>query len=302
MAESKCPKKCGYVAIVGRPNVGKSTLLNHILGSKLSITSRKPQTTRHNLLGIKTTKNAQIIFVDTPGIHFNQKKALNRYMNHEAESALKDVDLIILVLDRDIWNETDIRVAKEVFKMKIPVIIAINKFDKISVDQDMAPHIKDLAARYPEAKIIPISALFGHQLDLLESEIKNNIPFREYYFPNNQVTDKSERFLVAELIREKIVRQLGAELPYETTVEIEKFKYEKNICHINALILVEREGQKKIAIGDKGERLKMIGKESRLDMEKLLESKVMLTLWIKVKRGWSNDKNALKSLGYKSEF
>jgi|TARA_B110000444_G_scaffold260319_1_gene306817 GTP-binding protein Era len=302
MTANDYPKKCGYVAIVGRPNVGKSTLLNHILGSKLSITSRKPQTTRHNLLGIKTTEDAQIIFIDTPGMHFNQKKALNRYMNQEAEGAIKDVDLIILVLDRDIWNETDERVANEAFKTKIPVIITINKFDKISADNDIAPHIKNLAANFPTSKIIPISALLGHQLDLLESEIKNNIPCREYYFPNDQITDKSERFLVAELIREKIVRQLGAELPYETTVEIEKFKYEKNICHINALILVEREGQKKITIGDKGERLKMIGRESRLDMEKLLENKVMLTLWVKVKRGWSDDKNALKSLGYKSEY
>lgn len=293
-------KKCGFVAIVGRPNVGKSTLLNHLIGTKLSITSRKPQTTRHNLIGIKTTSDAQIIFVDTPGIHFDQKKALNRYMNYEAESALKDVDLIIFVVDRDVWNKTDIRLAKVVFSIKkIPVIIAVNKFDKLSAENNMVKHIQHISAHYPEAKIIPISALTGQQLNLLESEIRDNIPYRDYCFPDDQITDKSEKFLVAELIREKIVRQLGAELPYETTVKIEKFDYEKDIIHINALILTEREGQKKIMIGDRGERLKRIGQESRIDMEKLLQNKVMLTLWVKVKRGWSNDQKSLTNLGYR---
>ena len=294
-------KKCGYVAIIGRPNVGKSTLLNHILGSKLSITSRKPQTTRHNLLGIKTTENAQIIFVDTPGMHFNQKKALNRYMNQEAESALKDVDVIVFVVDRDTWNETDKIVAEEVFKSKIPVIITINKFDKISPNNGLISHIQALSDQYPNAIIVPVSALYGNQLDILESEITKILPVGEYFFPDEQITDKTERFLVAELVREKITRQLGAELPYETTIEIESFKHEKKICYINALILVEREGQKIIMIGDKGERLKKIGQEARLDMERLLEKKVMLTLWVKVKRGWSDDTRALQSLGYKSK-
>ena len=294
-------KKCGYVAIIGRPNVGKSTLLNHILGSKLSITSRKPQTTRHNLLGIKTTEDAQIIFVDTPGMHFNQKKALNRYMNQEAESALKDVDVIVFVVDRDTWNETDKIVAEEVFKSEIPVIITINKFDKISPNNGLISHIQALSDQYPNAIIVPVSALHGNQLDVLESEITKYLPVGEYFFPDEQITDKTERFLVAELVREKITRQLGAELPYETTIEIESFKHEKKICYINALILVEREGQKIIMIGDKGERLKKIGQEARLDMERLLEKKVMLTLWVKVKRGWSDDTRALQSLGYKSK-
>ncbi|MEJ6611784.1 MAG: GTPase Era [Porticoccus sp.] len=298
MTKDKTEQYCGYAAIVGRPNVGKSTLLNHILGQKLSITSRKPQTTRHNLLGIKTEGDTQIIFVDTPGLHFDQTKALNRYMNQAAESALKGVDVIVFIIDRDIWNETDQRVAEEVFKAGSPVIIAINKLDRLISKTDLFPHIQSLAKQYPDTQIIPISALHGQQLKELELEIKKFIPAGVHYFPDEQVTDKSERFLVAELIREKITRQLGAELPYEATIEIESFKHEGKIIHINALILVEREGQKKIIIGDKGARLKKIGQDARLDMERLLENKVMLSLWVKVRRGWSDDDRALQSLGY----
>ena len=298
MTKDKTEQYCGYAAIVGRPNVGKSTLLNHILGQKLSITSRKPQTTRHNLLGIKTKGDTQIIFVDTPGLHFDQTKALNRYMNQAAESALKGVDVIIFVIDRDIWNETDQKVAEEVFKAGSPVIIAINKLDRLTSKIDLFPHIQSLAKQYPDTQISPISALHGQQLKELELEIKKFIPAGMHYFPDEQITDKSERFLVAELIREKITRQLGAELPYEATIEIESFKHEGKIIHINALILVEREGQKKIIIGDKGARLKKIGQDARLDMERLLENKVMLSLWVKVRRGWSDDDRALQSLGY----
>lgn len=289
---------CGYVAIVGRPNVGKSTLLNHLLGQKISITSRKPQTTRHNMLGIKTEGDTQLIFVDTPGIHSNQPKAINRYMNRAAESAIRDVDVVIFVVDRHIWSEADQRVAEEVFSAKVPVIIAMNKQDRLDSKAELLPHIKALAAQFPEAEIIPVSALQGQQLDTLESAIQQHIPEAAHYFPEEQITDKNQRFLVAELVREKITRQLGAEVPYEVAVEIEAFKYEGKICHINALILVERDGQKKIIIGDKGDRLKKIGQEARLDMERLLDSKVMLKLWVKVRRGWSDDERALRSLGY----
>ena len=289
---------CGYVAIVGRPNVGKSTLLNHLLGQKISITSRKPQTTRHNMLGIKTEGDTQLIFVDTPGIHSNQPKAINRYMNRAAESAIRDVDIVIFVVDRHIWTEADQKVAEEVFSAKIPVIIAINKQDRLDNKAELLPHIETLAAQFPEAQIIPVSALQGQQLDTLESAIQQHIPEAVHYFPEEQITDKNQRFLVAELVREKITRQLGAEVPYEVAVEIESFKYEGKICHINALILVERDGQKKIIIGDKGDRLKKIGQEARLDMERLLDSKVMLKLWVKVRRGWSDDERALRSLGY----
>jgi GTP-binding protein Era len=289
---------CGYVAIVGRPNVGKSTLLNHLLGQKISITSRKPQTTRHNMLGIKTEGNTQLIFVDTPGLHSNQQKAINRYMNRAAESAIKDVDVVVFVVDRNVWSEADEKVAEEVFKSKAPVIIAINKLDRLENKADILPHIEALSEQYPTAQLIPVSALQGQQLDELESAIQQYIPEGTHYFPEEQVTDRTQRFLTAELVREKITRQLGAEVPYEVAVEIESFKYEGKICHIDALILVEREGQKKIIIGDKGSRLKKIGQQARLDMERLLESKVMLKLWVKVRRGWSDDDRALRSLGY----
>lgn len=293
------PKQfCGYVAIVGRPNVGKSTLLNHLLGQKISITSRKPQTTRHNMLGIKTEGNTQLIFVDTPGLHSNQTKAINRYMNRAAESAMRDVDVIVFVVDRNIWSEADDKVAEEVFKAKAPVIIVMNKLDRLESKADLLPHIQTLSKRFPTAQLIPVSALKGKQLEELESAIQQFIPEAVHYFPEDQITDRSQRFLVAELVREKITRQLGAEVPYEVTVEIEVFKYEGKICHINALILVERDGQKKIIIGDKGSRLKKIGQDARLDMERLLGSKVMLNLWVKVRRGWSDDERALRSLGY----
>jgi len=291
-------KYCGYVAIVGRPNVGKSTLLNHLLGQKISITSRKPQTTRHNTLGIKTEGDTQLIFVDTPGLHTNQQKAINRYMNRAAESAIRDVDVVVFVVDRNIWTEADERVAEEVIKSNSPIIIAINKLDRLESKSELLPHLQILAKRLPNAKLIPISALLGQQLELLEKAIKLHIPEAVHYFPEDQITDRSQRFLAAELVREKITRQLGAEVPYEVTVEIESFKYEGKICHINALILVERDGQKKIIIGGKGARLKKIGQEARLDMERLLETKVMLSLWVKVRRGWSDDDRALRSLGY----
>lgn len=289
---------CGYVAIVGRPNVGKSTLLNHLLGQKISITSRKPQTTRHNMLGIKTEGDTQLIFVDTPGIHSNQPKAINRYMNRAAESAIRDVDVVVFVVDRNVWGEADQKVAEEVFSAKVPVIIAMNKLDRLDSKTDLLPHIEKLSGQFPDAQLIPVSALQTQQLDVLESAIQQHIPEGIHYFPEEQITDKNQRFLVAELVREKITRQLGAEVPYEVAVEIESFKYEGKICHINALILVERDGQKKIIIGDKGDRLKKIGSQARLDMERLLDSKVMLKLWVKVRRGWSDDDRALRSLGY----
>lgn len=289
---------CGYVAIVGRPNVGKSTLLNHLLGQKISITSRKPQTTRHNMLGIKTESDTQLIFVDTPGIHSNQPKAINHYMNRAAESAIRDVDVVIFVVDRNVWSEADEKVAEEIFNAKAPVIIAINKLDRLDSKEELLPHIEMLSKQFPSAQLIPVSALQGQQLDELESAIKLHIPEGMHYFPEEQITDKNQRFLTAELVREKITRQLGAEVPYEVAVEIESFKYEGNICHIDALILVEREGQKKIIIGDKGSRLKNIGQQARLDMERLLNCKVMLKLWVKVRRGWSDDDRALRSLGY----
>ncbi len=290
--------RCGYVAIVGRPNVGKSTLLNHILGQKLAITSRKPQTTRHNMLGIKTEGGVQAIYVDTPGLHKNNDKALNRFMNKTASSALKDVDVVIFVVDRTRWTDEDQMVLERVQYVQGPVLLAVNKADRIEDKRDLLPHLEWLASQLPNAQVVPVSALHGHNLDALERLVAENLPESEHFFPEDQITDRSSRFLASELVREKIMRQLGAELPYQIAVEIEEFKLEGRILHIHALILVEREGQKKIIIGDKGERIKRIGQEARKDMETLFDHKVMLNLWVKVKGGWSDDERALRSLGY----
>ena len=299
MTETKT--RCGYVAIVGRPNVGKSTLLNHILGQKLCITSRKPQTTRHTLLGIKTEDDLQMIFVDTPGIHTNQERAINRVMNRSAASVISDVDLVIFVVDRFEWSEADEYVAKYLGNNSTPVIVAVNKVDMVEDKATLLPHLQFLSGRVEAADLVPLSALRKTNLDELEAKIKTYIPEAEHIFPEDQITDRSERFLAAEIVREKITRQLGAEVPYQVTVEIEEFRAEKKITHISALILVERDGQKKIIIGTNGERIKKIGEQARADLESLLDCKVMLRTWVKVRSGWSDDERALRSLGYMDE-
>ena len=298
MAMTDPVSRCGYVAIVGRPNVGKSTLLNHILGQKLAITSRKPQTTRHTLLGIKTEGDVQAVYVDTPGIHKENQKALNRYMNKTASAALKDVDVVIFVVDRMRWTEEDAFVLERVRHVKCPVIVAVNKTDRMEDKAELLPQLKWLSEQLPEAEVIPISAQNGVNLDSLEKLVADRLPEGDHFFPEDQLTDRSSRFLAAELVREKIMRQLGAELPYQVTVEIEEFKQQGNVLHIHALILVERDGQKKILIGNAGERIKRIGQDARKDMEALFDSKVMMNLWVKVKSGWSDDERALRSLGY----
>jgi GTP-binding protein Era len=290
--------RCGYVAIVGRPNVGKSTLLNHILGQKLCITSRKPQTTRHTLLGIKTEDDLQMIFVDTPGIHTNQERAINRVMNRSAASVISDVDVLIFVVDRFEWSEADEYVAKYLSNSKVPVIVAVNKVDMIDDKEALLPHLKFLETKVNAADFIPLSALKNTNLDQLQDKIRAYMPERMHVFPEDQITDRSERFLAAEIVREKIMRQLGAEVPYQVTVEIEEFRAEKKVTHISALILVERDGQKKIIIGTNGDRIKKIGEQARADIESLLDCKVMLRTWVKVRSGWSDDERALRSLGY----
>ena len=293
--------RCGYVAIVGRPNVGKSTLLNHILGQKISITSRKPQTTRNAVVGIKTEGDVQIIFVDTPGMHLGQQKAINRYMNKAATSAMKDVDVVVFVIDRFIWTEEDEAVAEKLQHVKCPIILAVNKVDQIEDKETLLPHLQSLSEKLNVAEIVPMSALRNTNLDRLEQLVTERLPEGIHMYPEDQITDRSSRFMAAEIVREKITRQLGDELPYEMAVEIEEFKQEGNLLNISALILVERDGQKKILIGDKGSRIKLIGTEARTDMEKLFEMKIMLKLWVKVKSGWSDDERALRSLGY-NEF
>ena len=290
--------RCGYVAILGRPNVGKSTLLNQLLGFKLSITSRKPQTTRHQILGIRTIGGDQIIFVDTPGMHLSNKRAINRYMNRAAKSATSDIDLIIFVTDRTSWTDEDELVAKSIEDAGAPAILVINKIDLIPKKNALIPHLNKLINLPGVVDTVPLSALRCENLDSLENLILKYLPNGQHYFSDDQFTDKSERFLVSEIIREKIMRQLGDEIPYSVAVEIEEFKERKRITHISALIWVERKGQKKIVIGENGEKLRTIGRDSRLDIEALLNCKVMLNLWVKVKSGWSNDERALSSLGY----
>jgi GTP-binding protein Era len=291
-------RHCGYVAIVGRPNVGKSTLLNHLLGQKISITSRKPQTTRHQVLGIQTKSNNQIIFVDTPGLHLNAGKAINRYMNRAATSAIRDVDLVVFVIDRTAWTDEDAHVLAQIEQSGLPTLLVINKVDLLADKAELLPHLERLAKLAEFAAILPVSALRQHNVDTLETEILKFLPRSEYFFPEDQITDRSQRFLAAEMVREKIMRQLGDELPYAIAVEIEEFAQENEVLHISAAIYVERSGQKKILIGDKGSRLRSIGSQARVDMESLFDSKVMLRLWVKVKSGWSDDERALRSLGY----
>jgi GTP-binding protein Era len=291
-------QRTGYVAIVGRPNVGKSTLLNRILGQKLSITSRKPQTTRHQILGIKTEGDVQVVYVDTPGMHKHQEKAINRYMNKAATTAVKDVDLILMLVDRTRWTEEDEIVLQAVKSQRAPVVLVVNKVDFVREKEELLPVLQELSSRHNFDQIIPVSAKTGHNVERLENLIESYLPENQYFFPEDQITDRSSRFLAAELVREKIMRQLGDELPYAMTVEIEEFVHTGTLIEISALILVERASQKAIVIGDGGYRIKQIGQEARKDMEQLFDCKVMLKLWVKVKAGWSDDERALRSLGY----
>ena len=290
--------RCGFIAIVGRPNVGKSTLLNHLLRQKVSITSRKPQTTRHRILGINSDAEHQCIYVDTPGLHSNQKKALNKVMNNTVVSVINDVDLILFLIEKTNFNECDHRVLELLSKTHTPVLLLINKIDLVKDKESLLPHINALSKQQDFNEIVPVSALGGHNLRKIEELVKSYLPRREFLFPEDQVTDRSSRFLAAELIREKVIRQLGDELPYEVTVEIENFQQQESILHIHGLILVDKPGQKKILVGKDGERLKRIGSSAREDMETAFETKVMLNLWVKVKSGWADDERALQSLGY----
>lgn len=293
--------KCGYIAIIGRPNMGKSTLLNRILEVKLSITSRKPQTTRHQILGVKTTDKGQFVYVDTPGIHSGGKKAINRYMNKAASSVIHDVDVILFMVQALKWTEEDQLVLDKLEHATAPVLLVVNKVDKLENRDQLLPFLQEVSSKYNFRNIIPLSAKKGDNVAQLEDEVLELLPESPPFFEDDQYTDRSIRFLVAEIIREKLVRELGKELPYQTTVEIERFKEEKNITEINAVILVETKGQKVIVIGNKGARLKSIGTKARKDIEKLIGQKVFLQLWVKIKSGWSDNESALRSLGYDSE-
>ncbi|MBU29002.1 MAG: GTPase Era [Gammaproteobacteria bacterium] len=291
-------KKFGFVAIVGRPNVGKSTLLNHVLGFKLSITSRKPQTTRHRILGIWTEGEIQIAFVDTPGMHTAQPKVMNRVMNRTAEQAIAGVDAVIMLTEGKIWNELDELVFQKVRRSSCPSYWVINKVDKLDNKNELLPHIQTVITDHVFDEVFPISARKNLNLEPLLDRLKEQMPIGSFMYEEDQLTDRSERFLAAEIVREQIMRQLGDEVPYETTVEIESFERNADLVGIHALIWVERDGQKAILVGESGGRLKQIGIEARKRLEDLLAARVALKLWVKIRASWSNDERALKSLGY----
>ncbi|MEE1674435.1 GTPase Era [Agarivorans aestuarii] len=294
--------RCGFVAIVGRPNVGKSTLLNSILGQKVSITSKKPQTTRHRILGIDTDDIYQTIFVDTPGLHIEEQRAINRLMNRAATSSLGDVSMVIFVVEGTKWNPDDELVLGKLRHLKVPVVLAINKVDNVQEKEELFPHMKMMQEKFDFSHILPISAKQGKNVEQLREWAQQTLPENVHFFPEDYITDRSSRFMAAEIVREKLMRFTGQELPYSTTVEIEQFKMQENgVYQINALILVERPSQKRMIIGNKGDKLKTIGREARLDMERLFDNKVFLEMWVKVKSGWADDERALRSLGYGDE-
>lgn len=289
---------CGYVALVGRPNVGKSTLLNTLLGQKMSITSPKPQTTRHRLLGIKTTNHHQIIYVDTPGLHQRKSNAMNRYLNRAAISSVTGIDIVVWLVEALQWTEEDHYVLKILTTVSVPIILAINKIDQLKNKSILLPYLQEVTNQYSFTEVFPISARKGDNVADLENKIIHLLPVSTYLFPDDQITDRSERFLAAELIREKLVRRLGAELPYCLTVQIERFTSSNQLTHIDAIIWVERQGQKAIVIGKQGHVLKTIGKQARQEIERLLANKVFLQLWVKVKAKWCDDERTLRQLGY----
>ena len=294
---------CGFIAIVGRPNVGKSTLLNKILGQKISITSRKAQTTRHRIVGIHTEGPYQAVYVDTPGLHIEEKRAINRLMNRAASSAIGDVDLIIFVVDGTHWNEDDEMVLNKLRQAKAPVVLAINKIDNVKNKDELLPFITELSGKFNFTDIVPISAQRGNNIHKLQEIVRRSLKPGIHHFPEDYVTDRSQRFMASEIIREKLMRFMGEELPYSVTVEIEQFKLnERGVYEINGLILVERDGQKKMVIGQGGQKIKVIGTEARQDMERLFDNKVHLELWVKVKSGWADDERALRSLGYMEDY
>lgn len=290
--------RCGYVAIVGRPNVGKSTLLNCILGTKVSITSAKPQTTRVQILGIKTQNDTQAVYIDTPGLHQDQKSAMNRYMNRLASAVIPDADVVVFVVEALKWTDDDELVLSKIKNSSAPVLLVVNKIDAVGDKKEMLPFMDSMKDKFSFTQIVPISATRAENVQALEQEIDKLLPEGPQLFADDQVTDKTLKFQVAEIVREKLIQATEQEVPYCTTVEVEDWKTEDERSEISVLIWVEREGQKLIVIGKKGERLKWIGIEARKEIEALIKQKIFLRLWVKVKERWTDDDQALRQLGY----
>ena len=290
--------KCGFVAIIGRPNVGKSTLLNRLLGQKLSITSRKPQTTRHRILGIKTSHDAQVIYVDTPGLHRDRRGALNKYMNRAAADAINDVQVVLWLIDAQRWTTDDEHVLKLIESSRTKTVVAINKIDTLKDRAELLPVLERLSTTVPGADLVPISARNGDNVERLEQTVSQFLPSGPAQFPEDQLTDRSSRFIASEFIREQFINRLGQEVPYKLSVEIEYFEERTGRTDIGAVVWVERASQKGIVVGKQGRLMKAVGTQARHELGRLFETKVNLRLWAKVKPGWSDDQIALRTLGY----
>jgi GTP-binding protein Era len=298
--ESKNDFRCGFASIIGRPNVGKSTLLNRFIGQKLSITSRKPQTTQRRILGIKNSIDSQLIFIDTPGMQSKYNDAINQYMHREIMTALADVNIIIFVLETLKWTEADEQILDTISAVDMPVLALINKIDKSKKPEKLLPYINDLSKRKDFVGIIPVSAKNNINIENAEKVIASHLPVGPAEYPPDQLTDRSERFMAAEFIREKLVRKLGKELPYRITVTIEKFVREEDGVTIEAIIWVESASQKSIVIGKDGHNLKVVGERARKDLQIMLDAHVLLRTWVKIKKNWSDDSNLLKQFGFEN--
>ena len=290
--------RAGHVAVIGRPNVGKSTLVNALVGAKISIVSNRPQTTRHRLLGIATFPEGQIVLVDTPGLHKQQKKAMNRVLNRAARGALEGIDAGVLVIEAGRWDEEDTLAFNVLGDAGVPVILVVNKIDQMKDKTALLPFLAQVSEGRNFASVHPVSALKRNGLHTLAKDLLALLPEAPPMYAEDEITDRSERFLAGELVREQLMRQLGAELPYATTVEIERFTEDGEMLRIGAVIWVERDSQKAIVIGKAGARLKEIGAKARIGMEKLFGRKVFLETWVRVREGWSDDEAALKAFGY----
>ena len=292
-------KKTGMVSLIGKTNVGKSTLLNQLVEQKVSITSRKPQTTRQRLLGIKTEGSNQIIYVDTPGFHQGHKRALNKFMNKTALSSIEGVDIVLFVVDALNFSPTDEHLLNRVPTKDNQVMLVINKIDKVAKKEKLMPFVEEVIKLFPFSEVIPISALKRKNIDILEKEITKRLPVGAHLYPEDQIAGSSERFLASEIIREKCISRVGDEIPYRLSVVIDSFKEEDKLITIDGTIYIEKESQKGIVIGEQGKRLKAIGTAARKELEGMLDNKVMLRLWVKVKKDWTNDLSALNFMGYK---
>lgn len=290
--------RSGYVALVGRPNVGKSTLLNRLIGQKVAITSHKPQTTRHRILGIQSREEGQIVYIDTPGIHDRGMQALNRYLNRAAHSALQEVDLALFVVQAGVWNREDEMVLKAIQQARTPTIAVVNKIDTVRPREALLPYLSELGRRHDFLEVVPVSAKDGTQVETLETVLLKYLPVGEAIFPEDQLSDRPERFFAAEILREQIIRRYHEELPYAVTVEIERFEEDDGRYVIGAVIWVERDSQRGILLGRQGQAMKEAASAARRNMEDFFQTRVHLDVWIKVKKSWSSDETSLAQLGY----